>query len=205
MAYSDISLLAADNDFIQRTRACVATQGVDDVVAWTNAYQWQMAAMPGFGDKYATAIVNQIPRPGWDPSVISDGDILSAVQTLPLAPPARAPGNVISLVAKPDPMGPRGAPNTAAQINITGEGFDQDQRICIVDANGNVLVYASTTNYFSPTSIMGYINNTDLPYGSAVVAVANRDGKAGAGIRVNVFDQVSADESGTPEGTSQDT
>jgi len=82
MAYSDIALLTTDNDFIFRTRACVSTQGENDPVGWTNAHIWDMAAQPGFGDKYAAAILNGIARPGNDQSVISDGDILSAVQAV---------------------------------------------------------------------------------------------------------------------------
>lgn len=90
MAFSDIATLSSDGDFIARTRACAATEGVADPVAWSNEYQWQMAATPGFGDKYASGIVNGIERPGNDPGVISDGDILSAVQAIGIDPPADA-------------------------------------------------------------------------------------------------------------------
>jgi hypothetical protein len=86
MAFSDIALLSADNDFILRTRACVATEGESDPVQWSMDHQWAMAATPGFGDAYATAILNGVVRPGNDPAVISDGQILSAVQALD--PPA---------------------------------------------------------------------------------------------------------------------
>lgn len=82
MAYSDIALLSSDGDFIQRTRACAAVEFSADPVQWSNEHQWQMAATPGFGDKYASALAGGIPRPGNDPSVISDGDILSAVQAI---------------------------------------------------------------------------------------------------------------------------
>lgn len=82
MAFSDIALLSSDNDFIMRTRACVATEGEADPVAWSQTNQWAMAASPGFGDKYASAIAANIERPGNDPSVISDPDILSAVQAI---------------------------------------------------------------------------------------------------------------------------
>jgi len=82
MAYSDIAMLAADNDFIYRTSACVSTQGEADPRQWALDHTWQMAGMPGFGDKYASAIANGIERPGYDPAVISDPDILSAVQSL---------------------------------------------------------------------------------------------------------------------------
>lgn len=86
MAYSDVALLTSDNDFIQRIRACVSSEGETDPINWTADHIWQMAGMPGFGDKYASAILNGIARPGNDQSVISDGDILSAVQSLRNAP-----------------------------------------------------------------------------------------------------------------------
>lgn len=82
MAFSDIALLSADNDFILRTRACVAVEGVADPVQWSNDHVWQMAATPSFGDKYASALAAGVPRPGNDQSVISDPDILSAVQVI---------------------------------------------------------------------------------------------------------------------------
>lgn len=83
MAYSDIALLSADNDFILRTRACAATEGEPDPVQWSMDHQWAMAATPGFGDKYASALAGDVERPGNDPAVISDADILSAVQAQP--------------------------------------------------------------------------------------------------------------------------
>lgn len=82
MAFSDIALLSSDNDFIMRTRACVAVEGEADPVAWTSQYAWAMAATPGFGEKYGYALLSGVVRPGNDPSVISDGDILSAVQAI---------------------------------------------------------------------------------------------------------------------------
>jgi hypothetical protein len=82
MAYADISLLAADSDFTMRVSACAATESIDDPYNWASLHSWDMAAMPGFGDKYASAIAANVERPGWDASVISDAEILSAVQSL---------------------------------------------------------------------------------------------------------------------------
>jgi hypothetical protein len=82
MAYSDVALLTSDNDFINRTRACVSSEGELEPIEWTEQHIWQMAGMPGFGDKYASAVLNGIQRPGNDQSVISDMDILSAVQSI---------------------------------------------------------------------------------------------------------------------------
>lgn len=87
MAYSDIALLSSDNDFIQRTRACYANETTSDPIEWARDHQWQMAGMPGFGDAYASAILNGIERPGNDPAVISDSQILSAVQALMASEP----------------------------------------------------------------------------------------------------------------------
>ena len=86
MAYSDIALLSADNDFILRTRAAVSQEGEADPVAWSNDHIWQMAGAPGFGDAYATALVNGVPRPGNDQSVINDAQLLSAVQAIRSSP-----------------------------------------------------------------------------------------------------------------------
>ena len=82
MAYSDIALLTTDTDFIQRIRACSSSEGELDPLQWTQDHIWPMAGMPSFGDKYASAILNGIARPGNDQSVISDNDILAAVQSL---------------------------------------------------------------------------------------------------------------------------
>lgn len=82
MAYSDIALLSADNDFINRTRACAATENIADPVGWANDHQWQMAATPGFGDAYAYALATGVDRPGNDQAVIADTEILSAVQAI---------------------------------------------------------------------------------------------------------------------------
>jgi hypothetical protein len=82
MAYSDVALLSADNDFIMRTRAAVAQEGESDPVQWSMDHVWQMAGIPGFGDKYAYAVETGVVRPGNDPAVISDPDILAAVQSL---------------------------------------------------------------------------------------------------------------------------
>lgn len=85
MAYSDQALLSNDSDFLQRIAACAAIEidlGETHPVTWGANHQWQIAASPGFGDKYASALAAGVPRPGNDPAVISDGDILSAVQVI---------------------------------------------------------------------------------------------------------------------------
>lgn len=87
MAYSDVAALAADNNFALRTVACVAieTSGDNpkpDPGVWQAQHSWDMAAQPGFGDAYASALAAGVEEPGNDQSVISDQQILSAVQTI---------------------------------------------------------------------------------------------------------------------------
>lgn len=84
MAYSDQALLSQDNDFIFRVSACAAVEvdltPPDQPQQWAVENVWFIAAAPGFADAYAYAIATGVSRPGNDPSVITDGQILSAVQ-----------------------------------------------------------------------------------------------------------------------------
>ena len=84
MAYWDVSQLAIDQDFSQRTIAAVAQEDWDGVnpVTWQYDNRWGMAGTPGFGDAYASAVAGGVEFPGRDASVISDGQILSAIQAL---------------------------------------------------------------------------------------------------------------------------
>ncbi len=87
MAYYDISLLASDGDYMQRVQAAYAVETLnandaENPSAWWATHSWDMAAMPGFGDAYASAVAGGVENPGRDPAVISDSQILSAVQAV---------------------------------------------------------------------------------------------------------------------------
>lgn len=88
MAYYDIALLAADTDFFARITAAYTTETLDlppgDVLPpqWAAEHMWTLAAQPGFGDAYASALAGGVPNPGRDPAVISDAQILSAIQVV---------------------------------------------------------------------------------------------------------------------------
>jgi hypothetical protein len=87
MAYSDVALLATDRDFTVRVTAAYAieTLGASEPInpeTWARDHAWETAAQPGFGDAYASAVAGGVVRPGYDPSVISDAQILSAVQAI---------------------------------------------------------------------------------------------------------------------------
>lgn len=85
MSYSSQAALSADNDFLVRVAAC-AQQEISLVdqtaVEWATANIWEVAAAPGFADKYEYALATGVPRPGNDSTVISDADILSVVQPM---------------------------------------------------------------------------------------------------------------------------
>ena len=83
MAYSDQALLSADLDFINRLAACAAVEvdlAGEQPVTWSVENVWFIAAAPGFADDYASAIAAGVERPGNDQAVISDAELLSAVQ-----------------------------------------------------------------------------------------------------------------------------
>lgn len=89
MAYWDLSLLANDADFSQRTVAAASEQLIPDPEPWASTHRWEMAAAPGFADAYASALAGGVPDPGRDPAVISDDMIRAQVQFLnPGAAPA---------------------------------------------------------------------------------------------------------------------
>lgn len=88
MAYYDLYLLTQDVDFYARSAACYASEtattpgGADNPNGWVSEHIWDLASAPGFADQYASAIAGGVPNPGRDPAVISDGQILSAVQAI---------------------------------------------------------------------------------------------------------------------------
>lgn len=86
MAYFDVSLLAGDMDFLNRCIACATIEGQDDSASWAMNHQWELASTPGFGDAYSSAIVAGVEHPGRDQAVISDSQILPAVQLLMQSP-----------------------------------------------------------------------------------------------------------------------
>jgi hypothetical protein len=86
MAYYDQALLAQDWDFTQRVASSAAIEidlGDTQPLAWAAEHIWIIAAAPGFADAYSSAIAGGVENPGRDPAVISDGQILAAVQAIP--------------------------------------------------------------------------------------------------------------------------
>jgi hypothetical protein len=84
MSYSAQALLAADTDFRDRVAACAAVEipHTHQPMTWAAEHIWWIAAAPGFADAYTYALANNVERPGNDPAVITDAQILSAVQAI---------------------------------------------------------------------------------------------------------------------------
>lgn len=84
MSYSGVASLAHDNDILMRVTACAALEGIESPWAWVAERNWLLAAQPGWGDAYSYAMNQARPEDaipiGRDESVISDGQILAAVQ-----------------------------------------------------------------------------------------------------------------------------
>jgi hypothetical protein len=86
MGYWEQSVLSQDIDFIHRVASCAAVERpAEDALSWAANNSWRVSAAPGFADAYSSALAGGVPNPGRDPSVISDGQILSAVQGLTAA------------------------------------------------------------------------------------------------------------------------
>ena len=81
MSYLTQAKLAADQSIILRVTACAVSEGVEDPGFWAQQHAWQLSAQPGWDAAYASAVAAKNPAPGADEAAISDGMILSAVQT----------------------------------------------------------------------------------------------------------------------------
>jgi hypothetical protein len=84
MSFATQSLIAQDADFISRCNSCAAVEVPDTAnpnpLNWVAENIWQLATSPGFDAAYESALASGIGRPGWEPTVIPDADILAAVQ-----------------------------------------------------------------------------------------------------------------------------
>lgn len=80
MAYYDAWLLSQDQDFMNRAGMCAEEEGLG--FEWGINNRHSIAAAPGFAADYASALAGGVPSPGRDQAVISDGELLSAVQAL---------------------------------------------------------------------------------------------------------------------------
>lgn len=84
MSYSSIVEMAGSESLRSRVTAAAAAEGVDNPTQWIHSAMWPLAASPGWADQWdyakATYQVNANPDFGARNDVISDADILAAVQ-----------------------------------------------------------------------------------------------------------------------------
>lgn len=82
MTYLAMAKMAADDALLSRVTACVAREGERDPELWTQIHKWAIVAQPGWDEAWDYATNHGNPTPGDAPDVITDGAILSAVQSI---------------------------------------------------------------------------------------------------------------------------
>jgi hypothetical protein len=86
VSYATIHQCANDAAFVDRVTACIAQEGDANPVAALGNVIWPVASKSDIEAAYASALAAANPNPGGDEAVISDGMILSAVQSIPVTP-----------------------------------------------------------------------------------------------------------------------
>ena len=83
MSYTTIHQCANDSAFQARLEAAAAQEGYDPpAYAMTNLLRWPVASASDVAAAYESAVLNDNPNPGGDPSVITDAQILAKVQAI---------------------------------------------------------------------------------------------------------------------------
>jgi hypothetical protein len=84
MSYITGHLISQDQDIRNRAAVAAAEQGVaaGEEEHWVFIHCRRLATQPGWAAAWESALANGVERPGLDPAVISDGQILAAVQSL---------------------------------------------------------------------------------------------------------------------------
>jgi hypothetical protein len=82
------SMIQQDPNLRRRVAACAQQQASVNVVdigdpeVWAEANSWEYAMAPGWVAKVSSAIESGVLEWGNDPAVVTDGDILSAIQPM---------------------------------------------------------------------------------------------------------------------------
>ena len=88
MSYSTIATIQQSASLMSRVTAAAATEtepaeGNNQFAPqWTGERSWDIAATPGWSDKWESALAGGITDPGASAAVITDADILARVQPL---------------------------------------------------------------------------------------------------------------------------
>lgn len=86
MSYLTIAILKQDPWIRDRVTACLAVEGHPSPETWVMEHAWALAAQPGWASAWESALAANPDAPDYEPgrdqAVITDAQILSAVQSL---------------------------------------------------------------------------------------------------------------------------
>lgn len=84
MSYNHIADAAQDSDLRRRVAACFAQQttGTEQPEALASVHMWRIAADSDIAAAYAYAVDTDVPSPGKDEAVVTDANILAAVEAI---------------------------------------------------------------------------------------------------------------------------
>ena len=82
MSYNAIAAAAADPHLKARVAACFAqeTTGPEQPPALAELHMWRIVANGPIADAYSYAVAANVPNPGKDEAVVTDANILAAVE-----------------------------------------------------------------------------------------------------------------------------
>ena len=84
MSYNHIADAAQDSDLRRRVAACFAQQttGTEQPEALASMHMWRIVANSTIADAYSYAVAANVPNPGKDEAVVTDANILAAVEAI---------------------------------------------------------------------------------------------------------------------------
>jgi hypothetical protein len=84
MSYNHIADAASDSDLRRRVAACFAQQttGTEQPEALASVHMWRIAADNDIAAAYAYGVDTNVPNPGKDEAVVTDAQILAAVEAI---------------------------------------------------------------------------------------------------------------------------
>jgi hypothetical protein len=88
MSYKSVADMAESYSLNRRLTAGAAKESIDEPQAWVSVYRWEIASQPGWDTAWDSAVAGEVPDPGSDEAVITDGMILAGVQAVRAANPA---------------------------------------------------------------------------------------------------------------------
>ena len=84
MSYNAIAAAAQDANLRLRVAACFAqeTDGTEQPEALASVHMWRIVATSPIADAYSYAVATDVPNPGKDEAVVTDAQILAAVEAI---------------------------------------------------------------------------------------------------------------------------